>query len=160
MGWLSFPPWVVPSSSFDTRAIEINSSLFRIFFVILECLYHPLISHPWMVLSLFFCHPGDFRAAFSLPLNASIRGPEVFKNLWIPDKKSRDWRKGKPSTENSTSSFPLWREKVRVNNKGATPPYKPPDVAVHRGYDPCSDHLSELPRRWRYKSHDDTWISF
>ena len=34
-------------------------------------------------------HPGDFRAAFSLPLNASIRGPQYLK-IWIPDKKFRE----------------------------------------------------------------------
>jgi len=31
--------------------------------------YQPLLIH----------HPGDFRAVFSLPLNASIRGPQYLK---------------------------------------------------------------------------------
>jgi len=33
-------------------------------------------------------HPGNLRAVFSLPLNASARGPEVFENHGFPTKDS------------------------------------------------------------------------
>ena len=91
-------------------------------------IFFPSPSTPFSVIAsmAYFAMRGDLSSSLLSPLNASIRGPQYLKNLWIPDWRFREWRRKTPLLRlfflsltlpgrTTLHSFPLpWRERVRV----------------------------------------------
>ena len=63
----------------------------------------------------------------SSPRQSSSRGPEVFKSIWMPDKKFQAWQKEKPSEGEGRFRELAGRALGWINYKGTAPPHKPPE---------------------------------